>query len=1065
MVLRLILLLTILFSVAFQLNAQESGISSIELNQSSSRQIVVPKETKQLQGLGTFELHLYRGAQSLANQLVVLNKKTQYKTNERGELLVYLPPGEHQVEIIEQQTDPEQQEDILTSFSLSITEGAPTQAIVTLRNEGRVDMEYFAPPKTNLSANDLEKHELVDWQGQVIDLTTDQPIEGVRIFLRGSASEVVTDSNGRYTMKVPKAVLFELTFLHKDYSSQAQSFDTQKKEVSQTQLAPASLELAEFIVAAPYVKGSLGALIEIRKNASNVSDVLGSDQIAKAGDSDAAASLKRVTGLTLVDGKYIYIRGLGERYSQTLLNKSSLPSPDPTRRVVPLDMFPSSIIQNLVIQKSYTPDLPGEFAGGAILLETKSLPDDFFLNISTGLSYTAGDNGAEKLSYAGGSKDWTGRDDGTRALSGPLAQAIAGQQRLSECNLVVTTGCFSVDQLTTISKSVKRNAQTLNVSEDAPPSLSVATGNKWSRGPMQMGFLSSLRYSQDWSNETREKNSYNLGNSNTGELVTDKAQIKQSSEREVDLGGTLDFGMRVGSNHALNVGLMLMRKTTDEVEVSTGIDADQTNLVFQDTKLRWSERELRTNHISGTHTLAFLSGTEVNWRYSEATATLDEPDQREYRYYDDGTGYQFETRGDGNRRIYSQLEDKNQDLGFDIKVPFKILKGDALVKMGFNQVEKNRQSQIRRFKFEEQIAGGLTQDQLRLPIDQVLGDQNIGVNGFLLKEDTQPTDNYRASQKLQASYAMIEIPVGKRLRYIAGARYERSMQDVTTFKLFDPDNSPDRAALETINILPVHSATLSLTNKMQIRLAYSETLSRPDFKELSTAPYHDVENDQIVVGNNNLVGSVIKNMDLRWEWYFKKSENISVGLFYKEFETPIEAVARNSTEGGITFQNAQDAQNRGAEIEFRKKMDFIHESMDQFSVAGNYSYIDSTVTIAPENAGLLTSKNRPLQGQSPYVVNAQLLYENPDSGTDLSLLYNIFGERITEVGVLGLPDVFEDPFDQLDFVMRQKLSQNFSLGFKVSNILDPEAIQRQGDKIIQLYEKGRTFSLSLSGRF
>lgn len=1060
MVLRIITSLALLFSLGLKLNGQEVNQNSIELEQRSKT-----GQSKQLQGLGTFELHLYRGAQSLPNQIIVLNKKTKYKTNERGELLVYLPPGQHQVEIKEAQLNAEQEETILSSFELTITEGAPTQAIVTLRDEGDAHVDYFAPPTTPLSSTDLEKHELVDWQGQVIDLTTEQPIEGVRIFLRGSASEVVTDSNGRYQIKVPKDLLFELTFLHKDYSSQAQSYNSTQKEIAKTQLAPASLELAEFIVAAPYVKGSLGALIEIRKNASNVSDVLGSDQIAKAGDSDAAASLKRVTGLTLVDGKYIYIRGLGERYSQTLLNKSSLPSPDPTRRVVPLDMFPSSIIQNLVIQKSYTPDLPGEFAGGAILLETKSLPDDFFLNISTGFSYTDGDNGVEKLSYAGGNKDWSGRDDGTRALSEPLAQAIAGQQRLSECNLVVTTGCFSVEQLTTISKSVKRNSQTLNVAEDAPPSLSVATGNKWTAGSVQMGFLSSLRYSQDWSNETREKNSYNLGNSQTGELVSDKAQIKKSSEREIDLGGTADFGVRIGQNHALNIGLMLMRKTTDEVEVSTGTDADQTNLTFQDTKLRWSERELRTNHLSGSHTLPFLAQAQLDWRYSQATATLEEPDQREYRYYDDGSGYQFETRGDGNRRIYSQLEDKNQDLGFDIKVPFKIFKGDALVKMGHNQVEKNRQSQIRRFKFEEQIAGGLSQDELRGSIDQVLGDQNIGPNGFLLKEDTQPTDNYRATQQLQASYAMIEIPLGKRLRYITGARYERSMQDVTTFKLFDPDNAPDRAALETINILPVHSATLSLTPQMQLRLAYSETVSRPDFKELSTAPYHDVENDQIVVGNNNLVGSVITNIDFRWEWYFKKSENVSVGLFYKEFETPIEAVARNSTEGGITFQNAQEAQNTGAEIEFRKKLDFINESMDRFSVAGNYSFIESSVTIAPENAGLLTSKNRPLQGQSPYVVNAQLLYENPDSGTDLSLLYNVFGERITEVGVLGLPDVFEDPFDQLDFVMRQKLSQNFSLGFKVSNILNPEAIQRQGDKTIQLYEKGRTFSLSLSGRF
>ncbi len=1050
---RMINLIIILLCWCSGLNAQ--GLSQGQIHQ------------KTLETHGSFELHLYEGLKKLNKQKIVINSKTQYETNEEGQLFLYLPEGDHHIEVRGKGRGKDQETEIvLASFPIAISRQAPTQAIITLRPEQIAEVDYYAPPqsaKANLTAS-LVKNNLVTWKGQVKDLATNKPIEGVRIFLRGSPTEVVTNEKGEYNLQVPSDMSFELTFLHKNYSSLGEQFKIGNMNTT-TQMAPASLELAELIVAAPYVEGSLGALIEIRKNASNVSDVLGSDQISKAGDSDAASSLKRVTGLTLVDGKYIYIRGLGERYSQTLLNHSTLPSPDPTRRVVPLDMFPSSIIQNLVIQKSYTPDMPGEFAGGVILLETKSIPDKFFLTISTGHKYSNGDNGKEKLSYNGGKNDWVGKDDGTRSLSGPLAAAIQGNQRLSECNLVVTTGCFSIEELTTISKSVKRNANIVNVSKDAPPSLSVATGNRWSSGQMQLGFLTSLRYSQDWSNEERLKNSYNLGNTETGELVIDKSQVKKRSEREIDLGGTFDIGAKLGQYHSVNIGLMLMRKTTDEVEVATGTDSDQTNLIFQDTKLRWSERELQNNHISGTHIISPLNKTEINWRYTQSTATLDEPDQREYRYYDDGTGYQFETRGDGNRRIYSDLEDRNKDMGLDIKVPYKLFKKDGLVKVGINQVNKNRQSQIRRFKFEEQIAGGLTQDELRKPIDEVLGDGNIGQNGFLLKEDTQPTDNYKASQDILASYAMVEIPVTKWFRYIAGARYERSQQDVTTFKLFDPDNSPDRAELETINILPVHSATLFLTDKLQLRAAYTETLSRPDFKELSTAPYHDVENDQIVVGNNNLVGSVIKNFDLRLEWYFKKSENLSLGFFYKEFETPIEAVARNSTEGGITFQNAQDAQNLGAEFEFRKKMDFIHESMDRLSIAGNYSYINSEVTIAPENAGLLTSQSRALQGQSPYVINAQLIFENPDSGTDVSLLYNVFGKRITEVGVLGLPDVYEDPFDQLDFVLRQKLSQQFSIGLKMANLIDPEALQRQGSEIVQAYKKGRSFSLSLSGSF
>lgn len=1048
MVLRIIFLGLILLS--FQTEASTVSTEDLPTSKPESK-----PQASVLSEYGSFDLYVYEGALPVAAQKITINQGRSYQTDNKGHLFLHLPEGKHTIQLSEAMT-----------FDIEIVEGQSTQAIITLTSNTH-DLDYFAPHKTakTTSPTDLTaQHTFLT--GKVVNVSDQKPIAGVRLFVKGTPLEASTNEEGEFKLPIPQNEKVDISLIHRQFSTQTLSDVKPSVEAMVIEMSPSSLELSEFIVVAPHIDGSLGALIEIRKNASNVADVLGSEQISKAGDSDAAASLKRVTGLTLVDGKYVYVRGLGERYSQTLLNGSTLPSPDPTRRVVPLDMFPSGIIQNLVIQKSYTPDLPAEFGGGAILLETRSIPDKFFINLSTSFNYRPDDFGKDKISYAGGSKDWQGRDDGTRALPGPLAQAIEGNRRLGECNLVVTTNCFTPQELTAISKSMPRNLQTRTTNEDAPPSLSLAFGNRWSRGSIQTGFLSSLRYSQDWSSENRTKNSYNLGNTQTQELVTDTSFERQRSEREIDLGGTLDWGLKIGDSHSLTLSGLMMRKTTDETEVSTGFDSDQTNLVFQDTKLRWSERQLESFSVKGLHTVKPLNELEVKWRVTKSKATLSEPDQREYRYYDDGTGFKFETRGDGNRRIYSNLEDINDDMGLDLKLPLKLFtKRESFLKLGLNQVKKDRQSQIRRFKFEEQIAGGLNQDELQRPIDQVLADANLGVNGFLLKEDTQPTDNYTASQEIQAGYAMMEWSTFSWLKIISGARYERSFQDVKTFKLFDPDNAPDIAALETIDVLPVHSATVFLTPKMQLRFAYSETLSRPDFKELSTAPYHDVENDQIVVGNNQLVGSVIKNLDFRWEWYFAQAENVSLGVFTKDFTTPIEAVARNSTEGGITFQNAESAQNFGAEFEFRKNLGFLNERFETVSLVGNYSYIDSEVTIAPENAGLLTSKNRALQGQSPYVVNAQLLYENPDHGTNIAFLYNVFGKRITEVGVLGLPDVFEDPFHQLDIVVSQKLTDHFTVSFKGSNLLNPEAIQRQDDKIVQLYKKGSAFSVGLSGRF
>lgn len=1020
----------------------------------------VQEKTQSLEDYGQLQIAIFKDQSVAAETPVKINNKSTYFTDAQGLLFLHLPSGTHEA-VIYPDNEKERK-----SFKFSIVSNETTQALITLIDEKKDFELELQSPQAKVSDVKIDSKDLVTISGTIKNLENNQAIAGARLFVRGKPFEAQTDKDGKYLLKLPKGA-HDISVIHRKFSTQTiKGLVVKNKATTQDfKLSPSGLELEEYVVLAPHVEGSLGALIEIRKNASNVADVLGSEQISKSGDSDAAASLKRVTGLTLVDGKYIYVRGLGERYSQTLLNGSTLPSPDPARRVVPLDMFPSGIIKNLVIQKSYTPDRPGEFGGGAILLETKTIPEEFFLKISTSLKYMPDDSGSSQFTYAGGAKDWQGRDDGTRALPAPIASAIQGGQRLDECNLVVTTGCFTPEQLTQFSKEMKRNYRTYERKETAPPSMSVAMGDRFKSGKFSAGILSSLRYSQEWDSESKIKRSYNLGNSQTGELTLDKSSQRESSEREIDVGGTLDFGVEYGKEHTISLGGLLVRKTTDTTEVSTGYDSDQTNLVFRDNKLKWTERELSTYSVKGAHTLTAIGGIGFDWRVTKAKATLDEPDQREYRYYDDGSGYQFETRGDGNRRIYSNLEDNNSDIGLDLKVPFGWFGRDGLVKMGYNAIRKDRNSQIRRFKYEEQIAGSLAPELLKEELDTIFADENLGKDGFLLKEDTQPTDNYTADQEINATYAMVEMPLFSWIRIISGMRYEKSKQDVKTFKLFDPDNNPDIAALETVDYLPVHSATIFLTPKMQIRAAYSETLSRPDFKELSTAPYHDVENDRIVVGNNNLVGSVIKNIDVRWEWYFERSENISLGIFQKHFDTPIEAVARNSTEGGITFKNALEAKNLGAEVEFRKNFGFISGFLRDLSLAGNYSWIDSEVTISPQDAGLLTSTTRALQGQSPYVINAQILYENKDRGTDIGLLYNIFGKRITEVGVLGMPDVYEQPFSQLDLVVGQKLSSHFAVNFKANNIINPEAKQLQGDQLVQLYRKGRSFSLGLSGSF
>ncbi|GAB4021766.1 MAG: hypothetical protein Fur0010_24830 [Bdellovibrio sp.] len=283
--------------------------------------------------------------------------------------------------------------------------------------------------------------------------------------------------------------------------------------------------------------------------------------------------------------------------------------------------------------------------------------------------------------------------------------------------------------------------------------------------------------------------------------------------------------------------------------------------------------------------------------------------------------------------------------------------------------------------------------------------------------------------------------------------------------LFTRNSVPSTVNREDRDYLPAYQLTTKWTDSIITRAAYSETVSRPDFKELSTATYTDDERGVDVVGNENLESTVIRSIDLRTEWYGVGKDVFSIGVFQKNFDRPIESIIRPGTEGKLSFDNALSAQNRGLELEFNKSLRFISRRIEPLSIGGNFSWIKSEITLDPAKSGVLTNENRPLQGQSPYVYNLNIDYDNKDTGTIITLLYNIFGERISDVGSGGAPDIVEQPFAQLDLVASQKLSKNFSLKFKLKNLIDPEAQRTQGTEITELYRKGREAGVALSGSF
>jgi len=798
-----------------------------------------------------------------------------------------------------------------------------------------------------------------------------------------------------------------------------------------------------------------------KRSTDAVANVVNSEEFTRTGDANIAESLKRVAGLSTVGGKYVYVRGLGERYSTTLLNGALLPSPEPINRVVPLDLFPTAVLDSVLVQKTYSARFPSEFGGGVLQMRTKKSTDEFFFNVtgSTGMVQNASFKDGWHMS--GGDTDWLGMDDGWRDKSSALQDATANSQELRKYSPFSGVG-IPQEQLDEVGRSFK-NQYTPELKELPPnASLTLSTGNFHEIGDSgaQINYLAAVNYSNSWDTDVIQRNSWVPG---TEGMMQFDGLTWTGTEHSIDTSGIFTTGIDFNFNHNVRLTSVVLRKTDNLVGRATGFVEDSLDVELNES--RWIERELFSNQIQGDHYFPELNELTVNWRLSKINAERDAPDERIYRR-DNG---EFSSRVDGNLRNWSTLDDEVRDFGLDLSMTFYGGPGGSTIttSAGYMHVEKERESEIRRFGFA--FAGAVANDigLLVRPLEEILVPANIVSNGFTIREITRPTDNYQAQNTLDAVYGEVEFNFDDRLRFTLGGRQEKFEQFVDTFDLFRPGIGSG-ASQETDKLLPSVSLTY-IAGDHQFRLGYSQTVSRPDFRELSPAAFTNPINGRDIIGNPNLKITELENFDLRWEWYFGFSDYVSAGLFYKEFTNPIEASIVGSTQRAGTYINAQGADNAGAEFEVYKRLDFLGDGFlngigEDFYIQANASVIDSEVSIAKKDLGVLTSSSRPLQGQSDYLFNFQVGYE-PISGTTATLLYHYYGERIYEVGIETAPDLVEQPFGELNFVFIRDLSDDLSMTLKARNLTDQRNEITQAGYVNFGYNRGREFSFQLDYSF
>lgn len=825
-------------------------------------------------------------------------------------------------------------------------------------------------------------------------------------------------------------------------------------------------KLSGITVNSAYRAGGDALYLDERRASANVTEALGAEQIARTGDSDVATTLKRVTGLSLVDGKYVYVRGLGERYSSVLLNGAPIPSPDFTRRVVPLDLFPTELLDGIIVEKTYVPALPGDFGAGTVQLRTRDVPSRFFFRAQGSLGFIDGTTGEDGLRYRGGGADWTGYDDGARTLPDSLAGAITNGRYLRARSDVNPDGA-TPQELQAYGRDLAAAGYGISARKiDPDTGFSLALGNGFNLAEdVRLGAIAATRYKQSWNTAHETRYTYAASNTGLNQVGNEDVDLTQ---RSIDASLFFGVGLAIGNNHRIGLNQVLLRQTDDRAKTSDGTSDSVDSRYFEQ---KWSANQLRATQLNGHHAFAALHDLEFDWRYTRAKAGRDEPDTRRWRYDYAGDVLEFSRRSDSNAQKFADLQDNQQDYDVRAMLPFVFDGGSALkLSAGAERTMRDRASSIRTFVFQFAPGSPLPGQPgfFLQPIGAILDPGNISPDGFVLRETTRATDNYSASQTLNAAFLDADFTLDGKYRFTLGARHERNEQGVTTFSIVNPSAPPVTSADRSGAWLPAATFTWIYSDNAQLRAGFSRTLARPDFRELSPSPYTDPELDIDTIGNPELQNTRIRNLDLRWEYYFSESGSLSVAVFDKKFDSPIERVRLAGSTPLLSFSNAMNAHNYGVELDAYKGLGFVNEywkalDLEDFRVGFNYARIKSNVRLEAQSAGFQTNLARPMQGQSPYVMNLQFGYANP-RGLEATLLFNRFGQRISEVGVQGQPDIYEQAFSALDFQIRRTFATDWRWSLRLRNLLDPQVRFVQGGLPTRTYRKGREVALSVEWR-
>ncbi len=932
-------------------------------------------------------------------------------------------------------------------------------------------------------------------RGNVFDASTGEPMFGVTAVIQGTTNGASADFDGKFEIKVePGTYNLQLSFI--SYKTLIiEGVEVKEGEVTlldNIQMQEDVETLEEVVVTAEVIKTTEEALLTVKRKSANLIDGISASFFRKIGDSDAASAVKRVPGVSIEGGKYVYVRGLGDRYTKTMLNGVDIPGLDPDRNTVQMDMFPTNLIDNIIVLKTSTADLPADFTGGVVDIATKDFPEEKIFNVSISAGFNPSMHFRnDYVTYEGSSTDFLGFDDGQREIpttgipNVPIYVDAIGQPNSPEGQT-----------FRSILEGFDPNMAAIFGNSAMNLGLGLSLGNQINSGANTWGYNLSLNY--DNNTTFYDDVEYGLYRKREPEFTELEQQIRQFGQvgrHSVNLSGLAGIALkRDRAKYTLN----FLR--TQNGERSAGLfdyNATRFGSTFNASQhnLEYSERALTNILLSGTH-YDKTNTWKVQWKVSPTRSSMDDPDIRVTRIRNDDGNITIGTEVGFPERIWRFLEEDNIVGKLDFEKEYNAFGSAASLKFGGIYTFKQRDYNIQNFQV---VPNGVDINSAdpNIPFfpENLWPSDELGFEGTRYEPGFIPnnTNLYNAEISNVGAYISTEIQPSEKLKAILGVRMEKYDQFYTGInqQRVSLDNEQ---VLDDLDFFPSVNLIYSLTEKQNIRTSYSRTIARPSFKEASFAEILDPITGRTFIGgffpdvsegeqiwDGNLVATRIDNFDVRWELFQKGGQTVSVSAFAKFFNDPIEMVQYIQALNNFQPRNVGDGRVLGLEFEVRKNFGFISPGLENFSFNGNFTFTRSQIEMSftEFNSRVLNAREgetidntREMAGQAPYIINAGFSYNNFENGLDAGLFYNVQGRTLTFVGTADRPDIYSVPFHSLNFNANKSFGQNdrMRMSLKIDNILGDlreEVFEsfEASNQIFTRFNPGTTFSFGFSYNF